>query len=113
MRDGALRCLMTQSVVDNSEEERFTFSMGLDTAKLEYERAGDRLLLLHTEVPETFRGQGVGGLLVDAALTKAREDRLTIVPWCPYTRHWLEQHPQQIGDVAIDFDTPPPQTQRR
>lgn len=99
---------MAQPVTDDTAKEQFAASMGGATAKLEYELDGDRLLLLHTEVPEEFRGQGVGGQLVEAALSKARVDDLTIVPWCPYARRWLKEHPDRIGEVVVDFKTPPP-----
>ncbi len=80
------------------------------TATLEYKLHGDRLHLLHTEVPEAFRGQGVGGRLVEAALAKAREEHLTIVPWCPYARQWLKEHPDQVGGVTLDFKERRPKT---
>jgi uncharacterized protein len=101
---------MTQSVVDDTEQEQFAASMEGATAKLEYELDGDRLLLLHTEVPDAFRGQGVGAHLVEAALAKAESEGLTVVPWCPYARRWLKEHPDRIGDVTVDFKTPPPPT---
>lgn len=98
---------MTQPVEDDTALERFAVTVEGAMAKLEYRRDGDRLLLLHTEVPEEFRGQGVGGRLVHAALGKARADNLTIVPWCPYARRWLKDHAEQIGDATVDFKTLP------
>jgi predicted GNAT family acetyltransferase len=101
---------MSQSVIDDTASEQFTLRMDGTTATLEYKLHGDRLQLLHTEVPEAFRGQGVGGQLVEAALAKARADHLTIVPWCPYARKWLKEHPEQSSDVTLDFKTRPPRT---
>ena len=98
---------MSRSVVDDAAEKRFAVSIDGTSARLDYELDGDRLLLLHTEVPEGLRGQGVGGQLVEAALTKAGADHLTIVPWCPYARKWLKEHPEKIGDVTLDFRSAP------
>jgi hypothetical protein len=100
---------MTEPVVDDTVRQRFSVTTGGATAKLVYGLDGDRLFLLHTEVPEEFRGQGVGAELVEAALARARTEGLTIVPWCPYARRWLKDHPDRIGDVHVDFRTPPPE----
>ncbi len=104
-----LACGMTQPIIDDTGQDQFAVSVDRDTAKLEYLVDGHRLLLLHTEVPGAFRGQGVGGRLVESAVAKARMNHLTIVPWCPYARRWIEEHPEQIGDVSVDLKTPPPE----
>lgn len=100
---------MTPPVTDDTARHQFAVAMDEHTAKLEYQIDGGRLLLVHTEVPEAFRGQGVGGQLVEAALAKARTEALTLVPWCPYARRWLKDHQDQTDGVTVDFQTPPPE----
>lgn len=95
---------MTNEIVDNPAEQRFETTRDGSTAELVYRVHGDRLVLIHTGVPDELGGHGVGGELVQAALQRARNEHLTVVPLCPYARHWLETHPDAIGDVAIDWD---------
>jgi uncharacterized protein len=80
-----------------------------EEAELVYRRDGDQLYLIHTEVPKAFRGQGTGGKLVTAALDLARAEQLTIVPWCPFARRWLHEHPDAADGVTIDWSIPPPE----
>ena len=101
------------AVRDDRDDERFVLQVDGHEAELVYELDGDRLVLIHTEVPEVLEGQGLGGRLVRAALDRARTDGLVIVPWCPYARHWLRHHPDEvgpdgIGTVEIDWKTLPP-----
>jgi predicted GNAT family acetyltransferase len=94
-------------VVDDSAESRFVLREGGAEAELSYALQNDRLLLVHTGVPEEWSGHGIGGRLVRAALARARADGLTVVPWCPYARHWLQEHPDEAATVTIDWETPP------
>jgi predicted GNAT family acetyltransferase len=52
-------------------------------------------------VPEELGGRGIGGILVQAALARARRDQLTIVPTCPFARSWLEKHPDAAEGITI------------
>jgi predicted GNAT family acetyltransferase len=95
-------------VVDLPSEGRFVIHGKHDEAELVYLLEGDRLILEHTEVPPAWSGHGMGARLVRAALGRARAGGLTIVPWCPYARKWLKDHPDEAGGVEIDYRTPPP-----
>ena len=95
-------------VVDVPAESRFVLREADAVAELVYELDGERLILVHTGVPEALGGQGVGGRLVRASIARAARDGLTIVPWCPFTRSWLKDHPEAAEGVTVDFKTPPP-----
>lgn len=88
-------------VVDNQAASRFEVSIDGHVAELVYRRNGDRLVLVHTGVPEALEGRGVGGMLVQAAIERAAQQRLTVVPLCPFARRWLERHPEDAERVTI------------
>jgi len=99
----------TVQVVDVPLEDRFVVRTDGAEAELVYRVSGDRIYLIHTEVPESMGGRGIAGQLVRASLRRAEADRLTIVPWCPFARRWLKEHPDEAGGVHVDFTTPPPE----
>ena len=90
-------------VVDNVAVERFELEEDGHLAELVYHVHGNRLTLIHTEVPDELGGRGLGGKLVQAALARARRDQMTVVPRCEFARGWLEKHPDAIGDVTVDW----------
>ena len=95
-------------VDDVPAESRFVVHGSGGSAELEYQRNGKRIVLIHTEVPDAWEGRGVGGQLVRAALRRAQAEGLTVVPWCPFARHWLQTHEAEAASVTIDWDTPRP-----
>jgi len=90
-------------VTDNQAASRFEVSDGGYLAELRYHRSGKRLALIHTEVPEELEGRGIGGMLVTAAVDRAVREGLTIVPYCPFARRWLERHSDVADRVPIDW----------
>jgi hypothetical protein len=71
--------------------DRARFEAG--SAYLSYERHGSTFDITHTVVPEEMGGQGIGGLLVQAAVDYAKANSLELVVTCPFARSWLERHP--------------------
>jgi uncharacterized protein len=65
---------------------------GSRVAELTYSRASPgRVIVEHTEVSDTLRGQGVAKKLVLAAVEWARSTGTKIVPTCPYARSVIER----------------------
>jgi len=81
-------------IVDNRNKNRFETETSAGTAVLQYSRSGNRLVLVHTGVPESARERGVGSRLVEAAFQQAREQGLRVVPECPFVRAYLRRHPE-------------------
>jgi predicted GNAT family acetyltransferase len=90
-------------IVDNVANSRFELTRDGHTAELDYTIEGDRIVLLHTEVPKALGGHGIGAALIQATLQRAARDGLTVIPLCPYARRWLEKHPDRVGAAAIDW----------
>jgi uncharacterized protein len=97
----------TPVVRDDIEHSRFVFEDQGAVAELVYEVEPGTLILVHTEVPESLGGRGIGGQLVRAAAARAEAEQLTIVPWCPYARRWLQEHPDVTAGVTIDWSRLP------
>jgi uncharacterized protein len=93
-------------ITDNSEDSRFEARANGAVAELIYRRRADRLVLVHTDVPDALSSRGIGGLLVQAAVTRAAAEGLTIVPLCPFARSWLERHPDAEAAVTVDWGEP-------
>jgi len=81
-------------VVDNAAAGRFELTAEGRTAVLEYELAGSRLRLMHTEVPPELRGRKYAEVLARAGLEHARSHDLKVVPFCPFVRAFLQRHPE-------------------
>ena len=93
-------------VITDEDGRRFVYRENGVEAELRFRLNGKRLVLVHTEVPPSLSGGGVGGLLVRAAVEHARANGETIVPWCPFAQRWLRDHADDVADLSIDWPEP-------
>jgi predicted GNAT family acetyltransferase len=102
------------TIIDNAEQSQFETAVDGHVALLAYHRNGKRLVLVHTEVPDELSGQGIGGMLVCAAIDAAATADLVVVPLCPFAQAWLQRHPETAERARIDWpDESPPGPPRR
>jgi predicted GNAT family acetyltransferase len=59
--------------------------------ELVYQRDGDTLNLVHSQVPSNRRGAGLGARLMDNALAQIEADHLKVRPICSYTGHYISR----------------------
>ncbi len=85
---------------DNGQKGRFQFSENdVKLAEMTYTWAGnDRIIIDHTEVDNSLRGQGVGEKLVRMAVDFAREREISIIPLCPFARAIFNKY-EELQDV--------------
>jgi|SRR5947209_11349116 len=69
---------------------RLEIERGGHVAWLQYTLAGKTLQLIHTEVPEELREQGLATELAESALKWAREQNLKVDVVCPSVNAYLE-----------------------
>lgn len=95
-------------VRDNSEASRYEVAVGGETAFLTYERRKHSIALVHTEVPPSLGGRGLGGILARHALETARAEGTRVVVQCPFVQAWLRRHPGYSDVVVWPRSSPVP-----
>jgi predicted GNAT family acetyltransferase len=98
-------------VIDSPAHERFEIAVDGELAGfVQYKRRRQLIALIHTEVQARFEGQGVAGTLIRQALDTARDERLIVLPFCPFVHGYIERHLEYVDLVPpgqrADFGLP-------
>jgi predicted GNAT family acetyltransferase len=91
------------SVANNEPAGRFETTVAGQTAFVKYRRAGNRLIIIHTEVPSQLSGHGIAAKLTQAALEFARSGGFKVVPFCPYVSGYIRKH-REYHDLLSEED---------
>ncbi len=68
-------------------------------AKISYSKAGtSQIIIDHTEVSDELRGENIGKKLVEYAVNYARENKLKVIPLCPFAKAVIERD-ESLQDV--------------
>jgi predicted GNAT family acetyltransferase len=91
-------------VVDVADAQRYEARRdGTVLGFAAYQRTAELTVFTHTEIDRAFEGQGVGGVLVKAALDDVRERKLKVLAVCPFVEGWMRRHPEYAG---LDYRAP-------
>ncbi len=98
-------------VVDAPDRSRFEIRVDGDVAGFtEYRRRPQLIAFVHTLIDPRFEGQGRASQLVRTALTEARSDGLSVLPFCPFVRAYIAGHSEYLElvpeDMRASFDLP-------
>jgi uncharacterized protein len=84
-------------IVDNVDMRRFEMPIGDDIAVSYYQVQDGRVVLLHTEVPQRFSGQGVGSRLAHAVFETLKARGRRVIAKCPFMSAYAAKHPQYLA----------------
>ena len=74
---------------------------GQRVAEMTYSRTNATMIIIdHTDVDDSLRGEGVGRQLLDALVAWARSTGTKVLPLCPFAKSQFDKDPA-IRDVLV------------
>jgi hypothetical protein len=91
------------SVADVPDASRYVIEVdGRPVGLLSYRLSAGAVAMMHAEINPAVERQGLGSSLVAFALDDARARELSVLPYCPFVRSYIAQHPEYRDLVPED-----------
>ena len=92
---------MTTEVRRNDADSRYELLVDGQLAGIaDFHLNGEAVVLPHTEIDPSRRGQGLGAILVQGVLDDVRSAGRTVVPSCWYVAQYIDEHPEHRDLLA-------------
>ena len=85
---------MEHIIVNNEKENRFELISAAGKALVAYKLFDGGVAFLHTEVPVSMEGKGIGSALAKHVLEYAKAKQLKIIVYCPFIQMYMRRHPE-------------------
>jgi hypothetical protein len=86
---------MNDEVKHSKEKQLFFIVVGKQRAELHYFMETESVMnVMSTYVPDSLRGKGIAGKLVEECLHYAKENSYRIIPSCSYVHSYIKNHPE-------------------
>ena len=83
-----------EPLINNQAIHNFEMVVDGHRAFIDYQQKGDKVFLMHTEVPVELEGRGVASAIVEKTFQYLEANNFKIVPYCPYIKVFLKRHPE-------------------
>ncbi len=81
-------------VIDNQGHHRFEADLGDDLAYIEYAHFKKFIVIMHTYVPESHRGQGIASRMIKDVLEYIKANKIPLIVYCPAVNKYIAHHPE-------------------
>lgn len=85
---------------DNTEQARFERDINGQVVFAAYRLDGAVLSINYVEAPESLRGSGEAGKLMQDVMDHARSKGYRVIPICSYAVSWVRRHPE-VQDLLV------------
>ena len=90
-------------ITNNTKNMQFEYRVGDDLAHLDYRYHNDSIALMHTVVPEAFKGKGIASALAQAAFAFAKASNKPVMVYCQFIAAYLKKHPELNDQLDPEF----------
>ena len=87
----------------NETGHRFEWNLNGKVGFIDYKKIGNRITLLHTEIPPEFRNRGEGTAFVEETLRYIKENHFNIIVLCTFVQAYLKKHPEWTDLIDPHF----------
>ena len=89
------------SVTDNPRASRFELRVnGVLVGYVTYRDVRSGRAFEHTVIATEYQGMGLASQLIRSALDEARATGRNVLPFCPFVRSFIQQHPAYLDLVG-------------
>lgn len=81
-------------ITHNAAQHQFEHQANGELAILVYAIRNGSIYMMHTEVPPSMGGTGVGNALAAAAFEYAKAEQRPVVVYCPFVAVYVKRHPE-------------------
>ena len=81
-------------IINNTEKQQFEIHLDDAIAYLTYRFYKKDIALMHTFVPDAFKGKGFGSALAAFAFDYARQAKKPLMVYCPFVGKYVKDHPE-------------------